>query len=368
MKNKFAILFIFLLLCFSKIAFAQENFYKRMEGNIGGQGIQLHVTKEDSELTVLYYYQIIGLPVKLTGKVEKDHSFIVYNHDDSGNISETYSGAFTENYTSLAGLWFNYDSTVQTTFAAEETYANGSNRFSIKTIRNKHFNENNRLLAEFKNRQLYIDIPENASVQRAINDTIIKWQYGILPRFAGAKPNKIDFERYGRFFIDSSKAEAAKKEAEEGAFITYGINSSAGVVFNENNIVCTELYNYMYVGGSRPGEFIVYSCFNTQTGKLITLADMFKGDYKKALTKQADKVLRLRFNIKKKNLKKSGFNMKKIALNDNYYLTPQGIIFFYNEADVASYEMGSFPIFISYESIRSYIREDGILNWATFVN
>ncbi|MGZ5282909.1 MAG: RsiV family protein [Bacteroidia bacterium] len=364
MKIKFPVLIIFLFLSSIVGAFAQDNFYKRMEGNLGGQYVQMHITKEDSELNILYYYQIIGLPVKLAGRIEKDYSFVVYNHDDSGKISETYAGAFTENHTSLAGLWYNYDSTVQTTFAAEETYALGSSKFSIKTIRNKHYNENNRLLAEFKNRQLYIDLPENTSAQHAVNDTLIKWQYGILPRFAGAKPNRIDFERYGKFFIDSSKAEAAKKEAEDGIFINYGINSSAGVVFNESNIVCTELYNYMYVGGSRPGEFIIYSCFNTQAGKQIMLDEMFKGDYKKALTKQADKVLRLRFNIKKKNLKKSGFNMKKIALNDNYFLTPQGIVFFYNEYDVASYEMGSFPIFISYASVKSYIREDGVLNWA----
>ncbi len=368
MKIKLPVLLFFLFVLMHISAFAQDNFYKRMEGNIGGQAIQMHVTKEDSELNVVYYYQILGLPIKLSGKVEKDGSFILFNDDDTGSLKESYTGTFMENYTSLAGMWSNYDSTVQTTFAVEETYPTGSSRINIKTIRNRHYNKNNRLLAEYKNRQLYIDLPENASAQRAINDTIIKWQYGILPRFAGAKPAKPDFERYGRFFIDSSKAEAEKLEETQGTFMNYGINSSAGVVFNESNIICTELYNYMYVGGSQPGKFILYSCFNTQTGKLITLDDMFKGDYKKALTKQADKVLRIRFDIKKKNLKKSGFTTKKIALNDNYYLTPQGIIFFYNEADVARYDIGAFPIFISYESIRSYIREDGILNWARLLN
>ncbi|MGZ5243135.1 MAG: hypothetical protein ACXWW0_04585, partial [Bacteroidia bacterium] len=104
MKIKFPVLIIFLFLSSIVGAFAQDNFYKRMEGNLGGQYVQMHITKEDSELNILYYYQIIGLPVKLAGRIEKDYSFVVYNHDDSGKISETYAGAFTENYTSLAGL------------------------------------------------------------------------------------------------------------------------------------------------------------------------------------------------------------------------------------------------------------------------
>jgi hypothetical protein len=335
-----------------------------MEGNLGWQAVQVHVTKEDSELTVLYYYQILGLPVKLGGHIDKEGNFDLKNLDDTGDVGETYLGRFTADYSNAAGMWFNKDSSVNTTFTFDEKYEEGSHKFDIKTIRKKYYNENNRLLAEYKNRQLYIDIPENALAQRAINDTLIKWQYGILPRFAGQKPRKIDFEKYGQFFIDSSKTEASIKEKEEGAFITYGINTSAGVVFNEQNIVSTELYNYMYIGGAHPSEFISYSNFNTQTGKLISLNDMFKGDYKKALTKQADKVLRVRFDIKKRNLKRAGFNMKKIALNDNYYLTPQGIIFFYNEYEIAPYAYGAIPIFISYESIRNYIREDGILNWA----
>ncbi|RYD83051.1 MAG: DUF4163 domain-containing protein, partial [Sphingobacteriales bacterium] len=257
--------FFFIFLFFVNNSWAQNSFYKRMEGILGGQGVQVHVTKEDSELTVLYYYQIIGLPVKLTGLVEKDGSFKLLNYDDSGNISETYSGSFTADYSAIAGTWFNYDSTVNTTFSFEETYTETSSKFDLKTIRNKYFNDENRLLAEFKNRQLYIQLPENALAQKSINDTVIKWQYGILPSFAGTKPRKIDFEKYGKFFIDSSKAEAAEMEAKQGFFITYGINTSTGVVFNERNIACVELYNYMYVGGAHPSEFISYNCFNTKT-------------------------------------------------------------------------------------------------------
>ncbi|RYD76293.1 MAG: DUF3298 domain-containing protein, partial [Sphingobacteriales bacterium] len=60
------------------------------------------------------------------------------------------------------------------------------------------------------------------------------------------------------------------------------------------------------------------------------------------------------------------FNIKKLSLNDNFYLTPQGIIFYYNENEIGPGAYGGIPVFISYESVKKYIKEDGILAWGIY--
>lgn len=158
-----------------------------------------------------------------------------------------------------------------------------------------------------------------------------------------------------------------KNQQEEFPDYTIGWKESnkISVVFNKEGILSLEFFEFEFMGGAHPNTTVAYENFNTNTGSKIVYSDIFVDGYESTLNKIAEKEFRSVRNIAPDaNLDSLGFwfNKNKFELTENFAITDSGLIFFYNNYEIAPYAWGSTKIELSYASIKDIIKPDGILN------
>lgn len=119
----------------------------------------------------------------------------------------------------------------------------------------------------------------------------------------------------------------------------------------------------IYTGGAHP-DAVTYYANLTHYGKRLELTDLLKDGYWPILNNIADSIFRAMNGIpKKRTLLNSGywFENGEFRLNENFYITPKGLEFYFNTNEIGPYSKGVTEIFIPYAAIKNYIRKDGPL-------
>lgn len=120
-----------------------------------------------------------------------------------------------------------------------------------------------------------------------------------------------------------------------------------------------------FSGGLHPQYASVNKSFTAATGAKIRLADVFVPGYGPRLTRIAENKFRAVKGIKPgMTLHDAGYIFFKddtFALNDNFWIGPKGITFFYNPYEIASYAMGTTELLLAYGEIRDLINQSGLL-------
>jgi hypothetical protein len=111
----------------------------------------------------------------------------------------------------------------------------------------------------------------------------------------------------------------------------------------------------------------VFTSFHAATGAKIGLADVLVPGYGPHLTRIAENKFRTVKGIKPgMTLHDAGsffFKNDTFALNDNFWIGPKGITFFYNPYEIASYAMGTTELLLTYGEIRDLIKPSGLLGY-----
>lgn len=115
---------------------------------------------------------------------------------------------------------------------------------------------------------------------------------------------------------------------------------------------------YEYSGGAHGMSFTTVANFNKSSGKKINLTDLLSQEGIKALPNLLDKSARNQFNISNSRpLDKNGFLVNEINPSENYYVTKQGIGFFYAPYDIKSYADGEIILFIPFSDLEKYLKK-----------
>ncbi len=151
-------------------------------------------------------------------------------------------------------------------------------------------------------------------------------------------------------------------DPETGEVITYSGNqynyvSSTTVTWNLAGIFGTCTHAYGYSGGAHGWYSTGYNNFDVQTGRQITLDDIFLAGYAKPLQQIVDSTLR------NDNEYGGCFWGEAIPLNNNFKLTNEGITFFYNTYEIAPYVCGAFETLIFWEDVYKWIDPKGPMGW-----
>jgi Protein of unknown function (DUF3298)/Deacetylase PdaC len=137
------------------------------------------------------------------------------------------------------------------------------------------------------------------------------------------------------------------------------------VRYQSDRIVSFTFEVSFFSGGLHPQYASVNQSFNTATGAKIRLADVLVPGYGPRLTRIAENAFRAVKGIKPgMTLHDAGYVFFKndtFALNDNFWIGPKGITFFYNPYEIASYAMGTTELLLPYAEIRDLINPSGLL-------
>jgi hypothetical protein len=135
----------------------------------------------------------------------------------------------------------------------------------------------------------------------------------------------------------------------------------ATVLLNTAKIFSVLVENDSYLGGAHGSHGRSYANFRPATGAAMALADVVKLEALAKVAALAEKQLRKIHEIDaKSSLTDAGFTFKdgKFTLTDNFGITAEGLVFFYNDYEIAPYAMGPSEIKLPYPDLRGLMRED----------
>jgi hypothetical protein len=141
----------------------------------------------------------------------------------------------------------------------------------------------------------------------------------------------------------------------------WSLERNIGVMHNTPRILSLDLHEAVYTGGAHPNSSRVYVSLDVSTGMTITLSDILMDGQIKVLNGIAEREFRkLKQVAPDKGLDDAGywFEDGKFELNDNFAITAEGLVFYFNSYEIASYADGPTRLVIPAEDLRPLIRKD----------
>jgi hypothetical protein len=186
--------------------------------------------------------------------------------------------------------------------------------------------------------------------QAALNDTV---NYRLANLFTGANDKKegnvkATAEDYIKFY------EEAK---QQGLHAPFHLESSAKVVSQDSVLLTLQLSGYKFYGANGM-DMTTFINWDVKRHKNLTLDDVFVNGYLPQLNRIADTIFRKEENLSPDAslAKDYFFKNGEFTVNHNFLITPLGIRFLYNPAEIKPHAAGQTSIDIPYTKIHKLLQ------------
>jgi hypothetical protein len=135
------------------------------------------------------------------------------------------------------------------------------------------------------------------------------------------------------------------------------------MMHNANGLLCLEFY-WWSSGGAHPVHRTSYVNFELTSGRRLELSDLLAPGYEAKLDSLAESEFRSERNISPdSSLETAGYKFKEgnFSLPTNFAVDTAGILFYYNEYEIAAYVNGPQQLRLSFEAIAGLIPHNGYL-------
>ena len=368
MKNYFpAILFSIAQVLFGIGAWAAvpENLYSHFRGTLGDQKIVMNLIKVKEDLTGTYYYEKYGIPIVLRGNMTGEDAFVLKEYDVSGNEMLMTAKFGPDN--EITGSW-RYAGTDVKTLPLElnEIYSGGL-KFDIYELSDnlafeKGVSESPRAFIDL----IFADVRTNSNKgsDRKIRDITHTHYFG-QPVSEEDVKQRLERERDNYFknclgeYLEWKKGRDPS-DSSYSAALNRELSRSVNIRCNEKGILSLEALQYEYSGGAHGNYGSKFLVLDLKKAKKLTLKDVIKTESLQALPDLLERKLREKYNIAPSvdlaEVDKLCMLVDAIEPTENFYLTPQGIGFYYNPYEIACYAHGSEDIFIPFKEMKGLLR------------
>jgi len=159
------------------------------------------------------------------------------------------------------------------------------------------------------------------------------------------------FENY------TNSNESLYKEMPDGGNFSWELLKYMHIVNNEGNLLTFSILSYAFTGGAHGLETQDFFSIDLLTGKIIHLEDILKPDQENELNNLLTNKLRQMIGISgTQKLTESGYFVEKVKANENFYLTGNGLGFFFNHYELAPYSFGFTDIFLTFNELEGLIK------------
>jgi len=201
-----------------------------------------------------------------------------------------------------------------------------------------------------------IKYPEFNKTQ-SLNDSV---KHKLLTMFWSGPltANDTRLQKFAKDFIGLSVKDTIKEPSA-----VYKVESSAIVIRQDSSLTTIYFSGRSYAGGAHGSNNYSFINWNTKTAKAIKLTDLFIDGYNEKLTQIAGKIFRKQEKLSDTASLKENYFFKnaKFALNNNFLITPTGLIFLYNEYEIKSFAAGITQLNVPYDQIRSLLRPNTVV-------
>lgn len=137
------------------------------------------------------------------------------------------------------------------------------------------------------------------------------------------------------------------------------------IEYNATGIISLDFSQYLWAGGVHPNSWSKLASYSALTGRRLTLKDLLVLGFESKLTAIAERIFREQKKLSPKaSLAAAGYFVEKngkFSLNDNFMITAKGLVFLFNDYEIAAYVVGPTVLVLPYSQIRHLIRADGPL-------
>ena len=167
-----------------------------------------------------------------------------------------------------------------------------------------------------------------------------------------------NLEHIAALFISNYRSveeELKLDSADIGSSFNWEVIKRNKIVFKGKNYLSFLNEAFAYTGGAHGNTLRSYYIFDLKNNTLLTNQDAFKANSCKAI-----------IQLQKEILKKGGREMDDLyadgyRCNGNFYLSEKGIVFHYDQYEIASYADGPIDVVIPFEDIKPFLLRDDLL-------
>jgi hypothetical protein len=142
----------------------------------------------------------------------------------------------------------------------------------------------------------------------------------------------------------------------------YEINAYVGNFTSK--ILCLEFSQGGYTGGAHGNSYVKYINIDLENSNQLKLGDLLGKGYEAKLNELIDRKFREVKDLQPTDdlEKEGGLFENKIAFNDNFAVSKNGLLFFYNNYEIAPYAAGTTELLITYDELVNLIPENNLVN------
>ncbi|MEA4841441.1 MAG: DUF3298 domain-containing protein [Bacteroidales bacterium] len=235
------------------------------------------------------------------------------------------------------------------------------------TFKPFEMNEKNHLKGDEKNPILsislnlqYPDTFSNVSVLNKIRRTILTDFFPdiekdiIDPEIA----MKTYIKEYIKFYDNSEDASSiSDKRNSDQSDVAWWDHEKMIIRNNSENILSYTIESDQFTGGAHGGKNYLNTVINLKTGDRITEDDIFTEASRPLIAEIILKKIMEKHQVSKaEDLEQIGFfDIAEIGLNKNFYVTSEGIVYTYNEYEIAAYAVGTTEVLLSYKDVSGFM-------------
>ncbi|MCE5175702.1 MAG: DUF3298 domain-containing protein [Bacteroidales bacterium] len=235
------------------------------------------------------------------------------------------------------------------------------------TFKPFEMNEKNHLKGDEKNPILsislnlqYPDTFSNVSVLNKIRRTILTDFFPdiekdiIDPKIA----MKTYIKEYIKFYDNSEDASSiSDKRNSDQSDVAWWDHEKMIIRNNSENILSYTIESDQFTGGAHGGKNYLNTVINLKTGDRITEDDIFTEASRPLIAEIILKKIMEKHQVSKaEDLEQIGFfDIAEIGLNKNFYVTSEGIVYTYNEYEIAAYAVGTTEVLLSYKDVSGFM-------------
>ena len=153
--------------------------------------------------------------------------------------------------------------------------------------------------------------------------------------------------------------EHVTKDMPMGNWYSYYEMANNTLEYNAKGIVSFQVAFENYTGGVHPSHAYTNHTFSLELGKEIVEDDIFMDGFQKELAKIIVDYLvqqnKLKEPIELENI--GFFSVDEIVPNENFLIKEDGLLYTFNEYEIAAYALGRINVFLPYGKIRHLFRE-----------
>jgi hypothetical protein len=348
------------------MARSQEAFYKHFEGKVGTNiSVVVDMVKSGTRLSGYYYYYFddksgdtswihYGKSMPIAGTIENSQfEFSEFDPEVKGAVFR----GLLENGT-IDGTWTSSDGKKQLPVQMIEKYPLGTMSFSAV-----YLNETAQLFEQKASPRAAIEVsmlnPSDYPL-RNVEDSV---RVNIYDHFfdtknPSGKPDSLLLIKKELYFSNYRKSNEDLYKEGDASFDWQKIKE-VRILHNEKDVLSLEYFDYGFTGGAHGLSLSNFHVIDLKNGRQILLDEVFRDDYTNDLRDIINSAARKKYRLERNQpLTDAGFFVAAIDPTSNFYITKDGMGFYYNQYEVAPFALGPIEIFVSYKDLLRILRDE----------